>query len=338
MPNRLEDIQPSSLRASGAERPAPERPRSAAARSALKFNHMRMIAAIDQHENLSAAAASLNISQPAASRMVAEMEAIVDAPLLERHARGVSLTPYGAVLARRARSILIELNEVEQDIADLRTGRGGTVHLGAVTAPAVDLAIPAIRDIQQRYPRLDVTLQVEPSPVLARELLASRHDFIIARVPDELDPRLFESRVIGVEKACLIARRGHPLMATLDKVDLRAARDFEWVLQPPGTLLRRTLEQHFRLRDLPMPDRVLNTSSTLLTLVVLTQSDAISAASVAVSDFLRAASGLNAAVDILPLDHEIEVQPYSLITAANRTLSPAARLVYDAIVERMTLL
>lgn len=309
--------------------------RQALVRGALKFNHMRMIAAIDQHENLSAAAATLNISQPAASRMVAEMEAIVEAPLLERHARGVSLTPYGAVLARRARSILIELNQVEQDIADLRTGRGGTVHLGAVTAPAVDLAFPAIRDIQQRYPRLDVTLQVEPSTVLARELLASRHDFIIARVPDDLDPRLFDSRVIGVEKACLITRRGHPLTSGRDGADLRAAREFEWVLQPQGTLLRRTIEQHFRLRDLPMPDRVLNTSSTLLTLVVVTQSDAIASVSLSVSDFLRAPSGLDAAIEVVPMDYEIEVQPYSLITAANRTLSPAAQLVYDAIVERM---
>lgn len=309
--------------------------RALLAPGALKFNHMRMIAAIDQHNNLSAAAAALNVSQPAASRMVAEMEAIVDAPLLERHARGVSLTPYGAVLARRARSILIELNEVEQDISDLRTGRGGTVHIGAVTAPAVELAIPAVQDIYSRFPRLDVTIQEETSPVLARELLAARHDFIIARVPEDMNPRLFESRVIGIEKGKLVVRRGHPLLSGTLPASLETARAYEWVLQPSGSLLRRTIEQHFLRRDTPLPERIMSTGSMLLTLVMITRSDAISAVSTEVARFLTARDGLNAAVEVLPLDFDFEVQPYSLITAANRTLSPAARLVYDAILERV---
>jgi molybdate transport repressor ModE-like protein len=331
MSNRFEDIGV-ALTQNTEKSPSD---RKLTARSPLKLNHMRMIAALDQHGNVSAAAATLNISQPAASRMVAEMEAIVDAPLLERHARGISLTPYGAALARRARAILIELNEVEQDFADLRTGRGGTVHLGAVTAPAVDLAIPAIHEMRQRFPRLDVTIQVEASPVLARELLASRHDFIIARIPEDLNPKLFESRVIGIEKACLLVRRGHPLLGVSTPVDLQVAREFEWVLQPSGALLRRTVEQHFVRRDTALPDRILNTSSLLLTLVMLSRSDAISAVSLEVARFLRSEAGLDAALEILPLDFDIEVQPYSLITVANRTLSPAARLLYDAILQKV---
>lgn len=291
---------------------------------------MRMIAAIDQHSNLSAAATTLNISQPAASRMIAEMEAIVDAPLLERHARGVTLTPYGQALARRARAILIELSEVETDIADLRTGRGGTVHLGAVTAAAVDLAIPAVQEVRLRFPRLDVTMHEESSAVLARELLASRHDFIIARVPEDLNPRLFESRVIGHEKGCLLVRRGHPLLGE-QPTDLRHARDYEWVLQPPGSLLRRALEQNFLRQDVAVPERVLNTGSMLLTLVMIARSDAITAVSQDVARFMRSEEGLAAALEVLPFEFEVEMQPYSLITVVNRTLSPAARLVYDAI-------
>lgn len=305
------------------------------ARSALKFNHMRMITALEEHGNVSAAAAALNISQPAASRMIAEMEAILGAALLERHARGVTLTSYGLALARRARSILIELNEVEQDISDLRTGRGGTVHLGAVTEPAVDLAVPAIQEIRRSYPRLDISVQVEASPVLARELLASRHDFIIARIPDDLNPKLFESRVIGIEKACLLVGRGHPLVSKKGKIDLETAREFDWVLQPSGSLLRRTIEQHFMRRNVVLPDRILNTSSMLLTLVMLAQSDAISAASLEVARFLSSRKGLDAAIDILPLDFDIEVQPFSLIKVANRTLSPAATLLYNSILQRV---
>jgi molybdate transport repressor ModE-like protein len=299
----------------------------------FKFSHMRMIAALEQHGSVSAAAATLNISQPAASRMVAEMEAAVGAKLLERMPRGVTLTAYGQALARRARTILAEIREADREIRDLRDGRGGTVNLGAVTAPAVDLAVPAIQEMRQRFPSLVVNVQVETSNVLARELVASRHDFIIARIPEDLNPRLFESRVIGIEKACLIVRRGHPLLSR-GKVGLSVMTDFDWVMQPEGSLLRRMLEQQFRRRDIPLPERVLNTSSLLLTLVMVTRSDAIAAVSVEVARFISGKRGLGGAIDVLPVDFDIEVQPFSLITTRGRVLAPAAQTLYDAILQR----
>ncbi|TIP78236.1 MAG: LysR family transcriptional regulator, partial [Mesorhizobium sp.] len=70
-------------------------------RSGLSLRHMRMIAALDDHGRVSAAAQLMNISQPAASRMIAEMEAVLDVKLCERLPRGITLTPYGKALARR---------------------------------------------------------------------------------------------------------------------------------------------------------------------------------------------------------------------------------------------
>jgi hypothetical protein len=61
-------------------------------RAGLKLNHLRMIVAIEDSGQISAAAETLNISQPAASRMLAEMESILKTPLYERVARGVVLT------------------------------------------------------------------------------------------------------------------------------------------------------------------------------------------------------------------------------------------------------
>lgn len=301
-------------------------------RGGLKFGHLRMIVALDEHGSVSSAAETMNMSQPAASRSIAEMEQIAGAKLLERLPRGVRLTPYGQALARRARSILLELREADREISDLKTGMGGTVHMGAVTAPAIDLAVPAIRDLRERHPRLEISIQIETSNVLARELLASRHDFIIARIPEDLNPRLFEARVIGIEKACLIVRSGHPLLSG-SATPLENTVAFDWVLQPSGSLLRRTVEQHFIRHDVTLPERILNTSSLLLTLVMVAQSEAIAAVSLDVARFIR--QSLGGAVEILPLAFEIEVQPYSLITARNRTLSPAAQTLYDAILQRI---
>ena len=303
-------------------------------RSGLKVTHMRMIVAIEESGQISAAAQMLNISQPAASRMIAEMEGILRVPLCRRMPRGVELTPFGAALARRARTMLLELREVDREISDLRSGKGGAVFLGAVTAPAIGLAVPAIRRIRKKFPRIEISVQVDTSGVLARELLASRHDFIIARIPDDLNPRLFEARVIGIEKACLIVRRGHPL-ADGRPVELEQLTNYDWVFQPGGSLLRRTIETIFISRNAPLPDRILNTTSLLLTLVMVAQSDAIAPVALDMAKFVNDTDGLGGGIEILPVSFDIEVQPYSLIMARNRALSPTARLLYDHILEEI---
>jgi DNA-binding transcriptional LysR family regulator len=301
-------------------------------RAGLKLGHMRMIVALEDHGQISAAAQVLNISQPAASRMIAEVEDILSVAICERLPRGVRLTAYGSVLARRARAILLEMREAGREIADLRAGRGGTVFLGAVTAPAIELAVPAIRKMRERFPRITIDMQVETSAVLARELIAQRHDFIIGRVPDDLNPRLFRGRVIGVERACLIARKGHPLLDG-DTVDPDRLADYDWVLQPGGSLLRRTMEGIFLTRGIRPPERVLDTSSLLLTLVMVAQSDAIAAVSVQVAKFIK--EDIGGGIDVLPIDFPIEVQPYSLITLRDRRLSPAAQMLHDHILDQI---
>ena len=302
-------------------------------RNGLKLGHLRMIVALDDNGQVSTAAHVMNISQPAASRMLAEIEGITQAPLCERLPRGVVLTSYGKLFARRARSILLELREAEREIVDLRSGRGGSVFMGTVTSPSIGLAVPAIKRIRQRYPQIEINIQVDTSAVLASELLASRHDFIIARIPDELNPRLFQARPIGIEKACLIVRRGHPLMQR-ETVPIEELTAYDWVFQPTGSLLRRALEAIFLSRGIPLPDRILNTASSFLTLVMVAQTDAIAPIAVDVATFVNSSDGLAGAIDVLPIDFEINVQPYSLITARNRALSPAAQMLYDFIVEQ----
>lgn len=300
----------------------------------LKLTHLRMIVTLQDTGQISAAANLLNISQPAASRMIAEMEDIMGVQLCRRLPRGVALTSYGETLARRARTMMMELREIDREIADLKSGKGGAVFFGAVTAPAIGLAVPAIRRIRKSFPRIEINVQVDTSAVLARELLARRHDFIIARIPDDLNPRLFDARVIGTERACLIVRRGHPLTQG-GTVELDQLTDFDWVFQPAGSLLRRTMETIFMSRNIPLPDRVLNTSSLLLTLVMVAQSDSIAPVALDMAKFINDEAGLAGAIEILPIAFDIDVQPYSIITARNRLLSPAAKLLFDNILQEI---
>ncbi len=302
-------------------------------RSGLKMNHLQLILAIEDHKQISAAADALNISQPAASRLLGEIEAILKVPLCARVARGVELTQYGETLARRARTIFLELRETAREINELKTGSGGSVSIGSVTGPALNLAVPAIRQVSTAYPGIEIDLQIENSTVLVRELLAARHDFVLGRIPDDQNRRLFNFAEIGMEKVCLIVREGHPLLenATVSISDLPL---YDWVFQPPGTLLRRAVEDSFLSAGIPLPATVINTSSTILTIAIVCNSNAIAAVAQDVATLISDNGTAAGVIRILPADFDITIRPFGLITARGRDLPPSASLLYDLILKQ----
>lgn len=304
-------------------------------RSGLKMSHLQLILAIEDHGQISAAADALSISQPAASRMLGEVEAILKAPLCARVARGVELTQYGRALARRARTIFLELRETTREINELKTGSGGSVSLGSVTGPALNLAVPAIRQVSTAYPGIEINIQIENSNVLVRELLSARHDFVIGRIPDEMDPRQFNLIEIGEEDVCLIVREGHPLLEK-DIVGSTDLPGYDWVFQPSGTLLRRAVEDSFLSAGTPLPATIINTSSIILTVSIVRNTNAVAPVARDVANLIAGNSSQAGEIRILPTDFHVKIRPYSLITARGRALPPSAKLLYDLILKQST--
>jgi DNA-binding transcriptional LysR family regulator len=305
------------------------RARGAPPQNRLKLSQLRLVAAIEDAGSVSSAAQALNLSQPAASRMIAELEAAFGAPLCERLARGVRLTPLGFALARHARAVLVQLAEAERELGDLRQGRRGAVSIGAVSGPAFALMPATVMRLREIAPEIELSLKIDSSNVLARDLLAGRLDFLLARIPDDLDADEFDSCAAGVEEARLVVRRGHPLLArgAAALADLSAC---EWVTQPRGTPLRRALESLFLSANLSPPRRVLATTSLTMTLMTVARADAVAAVSHEVARFACGDMALGALV-MLPTGFPLVVQPYSLVLARNRPLSPAARTVYETV-------
>jgi DNA-binding transcriptional LysR family regulator len=298
------------------------------ARRGLRLAHLRLICALKETGQMGAAAAQLAISQPAASRMAAEMEAIVGMPLHERHARGIALTPFGERFALRAAMMLQNLDDTARELVEMERGNQGTVSIGSVTGPALDLVLPVIRRARVTHPAISITVAVDTSDRLAEDLLASRVDFFIGRLSGDVDPRMFALTEIGPEPLSVIARGGHPLTRK-DRVTLDDCVAYDCVLQASGNLMRHAVENHLMARQIPLPGKVLSTSSLLLTLAYISQSNAVSMVARAVADFYSREDGLGGRIVVLPVDAAISVPAYSLITHAQRALSPASRILYD---------
>ena len=102
----------------------------------LKLSPLQMMAAFAETGQIGRAAERLGIAQPAASRLLSEVEEILGQPVRARAGRGVVLTEAGRVLAERAGRVMQELAEAGREVAEIAAGGVGRVRIGSVTAPA----------------------------------------------------------------------------------------------------------------------------------------------------------------------------------------------------------
>jgi len=293
----------------------------------LKLNHLRLLSALAETEHMSMAAAQIGIAQPAASRLLAEIERIVGHPVHLRTGRGMTLTAVGRAFARRAHRIQMELRDAAREMTEAVAGAAGHVRIGSVTGPAIDRVLPVLRNARLTAPRVTFEVIVAPSDILCEHLLSGRIDFAIGRPPEDGGRALFEMTRIATEPVALVVRRGHPLALHPHPggADLLS---YDWVMPPAESLLTRTVLDRLRAHGLQPPPQRLSTASFLLTFALLQQSNAIAPLALAVaSSFSRLPDGPYA---MLNVDLGIEVEAFGLVTRAGAVLPPtAAAIAHD---------
>ncbi len=295
----------------------------------LRPQHLRLLAELSQTPVLGLAAARVGVAQSAASRLMAEMEALLGLALREREGRGLRLTPAGEALALRARRIQIELADAARDLAEAATGRAGVIRVGAVTGPALNLVLPALKDLQRDMPDLRAEVTVATSVALCEQLREGRLDFALARQSPS-DSEL-ASRPIAAEPVSLVVRRGHPLLV-LPRIGHDDLMRHDWVMGDDETLLTQSVMARLAELRLPLPSRRIFTSSFLFTLALINQTDCIAPLATPVVDSFSGNPSMPFVS--LPLDLGLVVPPFSLVTRAGSRLTPSAQRLADAVLSR----
>ena len=156
-------------------------------RARLKTRQLMLLTAICDEGNIHRAAEVLNMSQPAASKLLKDLEDMLGVSLFERQPRGMRPNWYGETMIRHARIALSSLREAGQEIDALKAGLSGHVSLGAITGPALSLIPQAIMIVARENPKLRVELHVESSNVLIEQLAQGKIDIMIGRLFERQD-------------------------------------------------------------------------------------------------------------------------------------------------------
>ncbi|MBV1787658.1 LysR family transcriptional regulator [Marinobacterium sp. D7] len=299
----------------------------------LKINQLRLISAIAEYGQLSIAADELAVTQPAASRMLADIEQTIGAKLFERHAKGMEATLIGRSVAQRAHNMLVELRDLARDVDELQRGEGGAATVGAVTGAAVGYVIPAVRQLKAVSPKADIHVNVDTSDLLLRDLAAGKNDFVLARIIPGVDANEFEVHPAKSEDVRLVVREDHPL-ANAQEVSLKELTAYEWVIQSHRVPMRDAINNACLVAGIQPPDNIINSTSLLVMISILVSSSAIAPLASEVTDLLIGRQ-VGARLKVLPLREPIQMSPYYLLQMKGRQLSPVAARLRSLVAEEL---
>ena len=174
----------------------------------ITIRQMTYFEALAETLHFGRAANLANVTQPALSAQIAEMEARLGCQLFERTGRRVRLSPQGEALRPRIARILAETRELE---AIARQGPGvleGRFRLGIIPTIAPYLLPGLLSDLRQRFPRLNLEIREAVTGTLIEETASGTLDAMLGA--DPLDHPALESRALFEDRFFLAAPSDDP--------------------------------------------------------------------------------------------------------------------------------
>ena len=189
--------------------------------------------------SISQGAQLASLAVGAASKRLSDLEAAVGALLLERHSRGVTLTPAGEVLQRHAQKILSDVDTMAADLSDYAAGLTGVVRLWANTSAVTQFLPGQVSGFVKAHPGIRIELEEEDSQAIVLAVLDGRADLgIFADRTPALGLDVVSYRH---DRLVLVVPRGHPL-ARRRRIKLEQAIAYEFVTLPKSTSLAQRLQ------------------------------------------------------------------------------------------------
>src|SRR3954470_17117502 len=290
----------------------------------LDLAELRAFCAAVDLGSLGRAARLLRVSQPALSKRMRTMEAVVGTPLVERSSRGISPTPAGTKLYVEARKLLLQAEAVDDLVRGL-SGEERPVRLAAShTIAEFVLPGPLVDFERQRERHLSVELMVANSVVVRELVRDGRADFGIAavdRVAQGVAP-LTETPFCE-DEVIVAVPSGHP-WAHRDEVEMDEFLVTPMVVRDPSANTRRVVEQALAERGLSLAPSLAEVGSTSAA-----KATALSEGAPVLLSLL-ALGPADADLVVRRVDGQRFLRRFAMV-AAGDTLRPAARALAAAL-------
>src|ERR1700733_12631357 len=177
--------------------------------TALRFDltDIRLFLTVVEQGSLTRASRAMNLALASVSERVSGMESAFGAPLLERNRRGVRTTAAGDALARHARLILEQVEQMRGELRTYASGLKGRIRLLSNTAALATFLPPQLLRFLTRYPDLSIDLDERTSAGMVPALAEGRADLGV--VADIADLTSLQTHLIAQDQLVVVASRAH---------------------------------------------------------------------------------------------------------------------------------
>ncbi len=240
----------------------------------MDYRRVQLFLAAARYGNLTEAAASMEISQPALSKSIKALEKTLGVRLLERGRFGVSLTPFGQALMEHGRVIEAEMRNAVGEIQSMRGAQRGHVMVGCGPTEATRLLPLALKVLADQNPEVHVTVLYGLNEALMPWVKQGEVDFALSSVPARSTDAELVHDFLSTEHASVVARADHPL-SKHKVVTPQMLLKYPWILPRQRELERLAFDDYFVAHDLEPPVAQVETTSTVLMKSMVMQSDAL---------------------------------------------------------------
>lgn len=225
----------------------------------LKLRHLRFLIKLSELGHLGRAAQEMAMTQPAASRLLSELEQRFGRPLFDRGRHGVRLLPAAAQVLRFAKMVCAE-EQLVKGALSAQIDRPAALRVGTLpTVPTV--VIEAVRCYKQEKPTGDISLRQGTLDVLLPPLFNGELDLVVGRFDPLLSQPPLRYERLHEEPLAVIAGVGHPLSGQL-QIGPRELCRYPWV----APIRTSSLYPHFAelFGGLPLPQDIIECASPLV--------------------------------------------------------------------------
>lgn len=214
----------------------------------ITLRQLEAFAAVARHLSFTRAAEQLNLTQPAVSMQIKQLEGQVEQPLFEQMGKKLFLTEAGREVLEYAHAILQQIGNMEAGLASLKGLERGTLSISVATT-AHYFAPKLLSSFYERYPGVNVKLDVTNRESLVSQLETNTVDMVImGRPPEQVE---VEDGVFMENPLVLIAPPNHPF-GREKSIQLKRLEHEAFLVREEGSGTRKAMENFFRQHGIKM--------------------------------------------------------------------------------------
>ena len=297
----------------------------------IRLRHLHTFVAVAQQGTLGRAAETLNLSQPALSKTLNELEQLTGTRLIERGRLGAQLTLPGEQFLTHAVKVLDALNTAGQALNRKEGLNNDVVRIGALPTAALGILPSVIGQFHQQQKETTLQVATMNNTMLLAGLKSGELDIGIGRMSD---PELMSGlnyELLFLESLKLVVRPNHPLLQ--ENVTLSRVMEWPVVVSPKGTVPRQNAETLLQSQGCKMPTGCIETLSASLSRQLTVDYNYVwFVPSGAVKEDLRQATLVS-----LPVPTQGAGEPIGILTRVDSPLSSGAQRLIAAIRKSMPL-